>query len=82
VSVLSNLLDDSSQVRTLSVDGSPGEILTGGRTRLRFRTRTLVSSPIESAVYALAGRTLFDLTRPERSAADLPRGLTGLTYPG
>jgi hypothetical protein len=82
VSVLSTLLDDSSQIRTFSVDGSPGEILTGAATRLRFRTRTLVSSPVESTVYALAGRTVVDLTRPERSVPDLPRGVTALTYPG
>ena len=82
VSVLS-VADDFSQVRTLSVDGAPGEIATGGTTRLRFRTRTLVSAPIEgSDVYALAGRTVIDLTHPERSVPDLARGITGLTFVG
>jgi hypothetical protein len=82
VSVLS-VADDFSQVRTLSVDGAPGEIATGGTTRLRFRAGTLVSAPVEGTdVYALAGRTVIDLTHPERSVPDLPRGVSGLTYVG
>ena len=80
VSVLSDITDDFSQVRTFSVDGSPAEIAT---SRLRGRTRTLVSVPLEgSAVYALAGRSVTDLTRPERTVPDLPRGLTDLTFAG
>lgn len=82
VSVLSASVD-LSQVRTLSVDGSPGEIATGGTTRLRGRIRMLVSSPSElSEVFALAGRTVKSLTRPERTVPPLPRGLTSLTYTG
>jgi len=78
--VLSDITDDFSEVRTFSVDGSPAEIAT---SRLRGRTRTLVSVPLEgSAVYALAGRSVTDLTRPERTVPDLPRGLTDLTFAG
>ncbi len=81
VSVLSDINDEYSEVRTLSVDGSPGEIATA--TRLRGRTRGLVSAPVESSeVFALAGRTVISLTRPERSVPALPRGLTSLTYTG
>ena len=72
--------DDFSQVRTLSVDGSPGEITTG--TRLRGRSRILVSAPVDSEVFALAGRTVRSLTRPERAVPALPRGLTSVTYTG
>ncbi len=83
ISVLSDITDDFSQVRTLSVDGSPGEIATGGTSRLRGRVRVLVSAPVEgSEVFALAGRTVISLTRPERAVPDLPPGLTSLTYPG
>ncbi len=82
VSVLSNINDDLSQVRTLSVDGSPGEIATGGTTRLRGGIRMLVSSPVDSEVFALAGRTVKRVTLLERSVPDLPRGLTSLTYTG
>lgn len=72
--------DDFSQVRTLSVDGSPGEITTG--TRLRGRSRILVSAPVESEVFALAGRIVRSLTRQERTVPPLPRGLTSVTYTG
>ncbi|MCY7400925.1 MAG: LpqB family beta-propeller domain-containing protein [Nocardioides sp.] len=83
VSVLSDFNEDISQVRTFSVDGSPAEIVTGGTSRLRGRTRRLVSVPLEgSDVYALAGRSVTDLTRLERTVPDLPRGLTGLTFAG
>ncbi|PKH43384.1 Sporulation and spore germination [Nocardioides alpinus] len=74
---------DFSQVRTLSVDGSPGEIATGGNARLRGRFRTLLSTPVDlSEVFALAGRTVRSLTRPERTVPDLPPGLTSVTYVG
>ncbi|MDR7251454.1 hypothetical protein J2X46_000426 [Nocardioides sp. BE266] len=83
VSVLSDLTDESSQVRTLSVDGAPGELSSGGTIRLRGRSRVLVSSPVDLAeMYGLAGRKVIDLTRLERSVSDLPQGLTSLTYTG
>ncbi|HSU02134.1 MAG TPA: LpqB family beta-propeller domain-containing protein [Nocardioides sp.] len=82
VSVLNDLSEEGSQVRTLSVDGSPGEVTTGGATRLRGRIRTLVSAPVDTEVFAVAGRSVKSLTRPERSVPDLPSRLTSLTYPG
>jgi hypothetical protein len=83
ISVLSDINDDLSQVRTVSVDGAPGEIVTGGLTRLRGRARMLVSAPVDgSEVFARAGRSVISLTRPERTAVDLPAGLTSLTYAG
>ncbi len=83
VSVLSDINEDFSQVRTFSVDGAPGEIDTGDTTRSRDRIRSLVSSPVDATeVFALAGRTVISLTRPERSVPDLPQGLRSLTYAG
>jgi hypothetical protein len=83
ISVLSDINDDLSQVRTISVDGAPGEIVTGGSTRLRGRTRMLLSAPVDgSEVFARAGRSVISLTRPERPVVALPAGLTSLTYPG
>ena len=83
VSVLSDINEDYSQVRTISVDGAPGEIDTGDTTRSRDRIRSLVSSPVDATeVFALAGRTVISLTRPERSVPDLPQGLRSLTYAG
>jgi hypothetical protein len=82
VSVLSDINEDLSQVRTISVDGAPGGISTIGTTSLRGRVRTLVSTPTDGEVYALAGREVTSLTRPERMVPDLPPGLTSLTYVG
>lgn len=84
VSVLRDIItDDLAQVRTVSVDGAPGEISTGGTTSLRGRIRTLVSTPVDLVeVYAVAGRSVFSLTPPYRAVPDLPPGLTSLTYVG
>ncbi|MCD6640678.1 MAG: LpqB family beta-propeller domain-containing protein [Nocardioides sp.] len=83
VSVLSDITDDLSEVRTVSVDGSPGEQAPGGASRLRGRARDLVASPVESAVvYAIGGRVVTDLLRPERELPLLPEGIRSITYPG
>ncbi|KRE92975.1 hypothetical protein ASG76_16180 [Nocardioides sp. Soil774] len=83
VAVLRDLTEDLSEVRTVSVDGSPGEIGSGGTIRLRGPTRRLVSTPVDLVeVYALAGRAVTDLTRLERPVPDLSRGITSLTYVG
>lgn len=85
VSVLSDITT-GSLVRTVSVDGAPGEITTTGTSRPRGPNRVLVSSPVDrpvsTEVYALAGRAVTSLTRPERTVPDLPEGLTSLTYVG
>jgi Lipoprotein LpqB beta-propeller domain/Sporulation and spore germination len=82
VSVLS-VTGDLSEVRTVSVDGAPGEIATEGSTRQRGRTSSLVSSPVEAAgTYLVSGDTVTDLRTPELTLPDLPDGLQGLTYPG
>ena len=47
VSVLSDINGDFAQIRTFSVDGSPGEIEVSGLTRLRGPIRTLVSAPVD-----------------------------------
>ena len=94
ISVLSDIADDNnppapttatanSQVRTISVDGSPGEITTGGLTRLPRRIRTLVSAPVEgSEVWGLGRGVAVSLALPERIVPTLPEGLTSLTYVG
>lgn len=83
LSVLSVITNDLSQVRTISVEGSPGDLATPGTTRLRGRARQLVSSPVEGAnVYVVAGRAVNDVTVPERTVPSLPRGLSAITYVG
>ena len=82
ISVLSGI-SDLSQVRTISVEGAPEEIVTGGTTKLRGRIRMLISAPVDgSEVFARAGRSVISLTRPERTVVALPQGLTSLTYAG
>ena len=83
VAVLRDLNEDFSEVRTVSVDGAPGEIGSGGTIRLRGPTRRLVSTPVDVPDdYALAGRAVTSLTRLERPVPDLPQGITALTYVG
>ena len=83
VSVLSDINEDLSQVRTVSVDGAPGELTTTGSGRVRGAFRRLVGSPVEGAeVYAVAGEAVIDLTSPTRTLGALPGGLTSLTYVG
>ena len=84
ISVLRNNTDDLSLVRTVSVDGAPGDVVTIGSTIVRGRMRTLVSAPVTgSEVYAL-GKDLVvnNVTHPERSVPALPEGLSSLTYVG
>ena len=83
ISVLTDITDDLSQVETVSVDGSPGDLGIEGASRLRGGTRQLVSSPVQGAeVFAVAGLAISDLTAPERSIGPLPVGLSSLTYVG
>ena len=83
ISVLSDITDDLSQVETISVDGSPGDLGIEGASRLRGGTRQLVSSPVQGAeVFAVAPEALSDLTAPERPIGPLPEGLSSLTYVG
>lgn len=79
VSVLIN--DELSQVRTVSVEGSPEEVLSP--TRLRGRTSRLVTSPVEGAgVYAVSGSTITDVATPDMDLSALPEGMDFLTYVG
>ena len=84
VSVLS-ISGELSEVRTVSVDGAPGEIATEGSTRSRGRASLLVSSPLPpdtASAYTVSGRSIADLTIPERSLPEVPPGMTRLRYAG
>lgn len=83
ISVLSDIQEDLAQVETISVDGSPGDLVFEGASRLRGGTRELVSSPVRGAeVFAVARQAVSDLTVPERPIGPLPEGLSSLTYVG
>jgi hypothetical protein len=70
-------------VRTISVDGAPGDVVTGSSTILRGRLSTLVSAPVDgSDVFALGKDLVWDAARPERVVPALPESLTSLTYVG
>jgi len=74
---------DLSELRTLSVDGSPAPVDLSGASQLGGRVRGLVSSPMEGAeVYALVGGAITDVRVPQRTLAALPEGLTSLRYAG
>ena len=83
ISVLTDITDDLSQVETISVDGSPGDLGIEGPSQLRGGTRQLVSSPVNGAeVFAVADQAIVDLTAPERPIGPLPERLSSLTYVG
>lgn len=83
ISVLTDLTPSLSQVATISVDGSPGNLGIAGATSVSGGTRQLVSSPVEGAeVFAISPQSVSDLTAPARPIGPLPDGLSSLTYVG
>ncbi|PUA81969.1 LpqB family beta-propeller domain-containing protein [Nocardioides currus] len=83
ISVLTDINEDLSQVETISVDGSPGDLGIEGASRLRGGVRDLVGSPVTDAeVFAVAPDAISDLAAPERTLVPLPAGVTSLTYVG
>lgn len=83
ISVLTDTTDQLSQVTTISVDGSPGELSPLGTSSVRGGTRELISTPVEGAeVFALARDAVSDLTAPERPLDAPVEGLSSLTYVG
>ncbi len=83
ISVLRNLNEELSLVRTVSVDGSPGDVETVGSTIVRGRMRSLVSAPVlTNEAFALGRGIVASVTHPERTLPPLPEGLSSLTYVG
>lgn len=83
VSILSGVTGDFSQVRTVAVEGAPGELATQGTSRVRGRARVLVSTPVEGeSAYVVIGDSLSDLSVPERDLSDVRASLTSLTFAG
>ncbi|MCF6379789.1 LpqB family beta-propeller domain-containing protein [Nocardioides KLBMP 9356] len=83
IAVLRKINADFSLVRTVAVEGAPGDVETGGANLVRGPTRSLVSAPVEgSDVYALGPNLFANVVRPERPVPTLPEGLSALTYVG
>ena len=82
VAVLHVLTDELSQVRTISVDGSPPG-LDSLSTTLRGRVQGLVGSPVEAeGLYAATRSTLIDLSSSTSGNAALDPRVTTLGYVG
>jgi hypothetical protein len=82
VAVLSVLTDQLSQVRTVSVDGSPPG-LDQLSTTLRGRVEGLAGSPDESeSLYAVAGTSLLDLSNAYRGSIPRDRSDSSIGYVG
>lgn len=83
VGVLTGINDDLSQVRTVAVEGAPGDLDTGGASRIRGQATRLVSSPVEGeSVFVLGRRTVTDLMNPGLQLPDLDDRITWLGYAG
>jgi Lipoprotein LpqB beta-propeller domain/Sporulation and spore germination len=83
ISVLSALAGDVSQVRTVAVDGAPGELAVDGAARIPGRASALVSSPDDGeGVFVVGPGGITDLDDPGRRTIvpDLP--ITWLGYVG
>ena len=82
VAVLHALTDELSQVRTISVDGSPPG-LDSLSTTLRGRVGALVGSPVpDQTLYAVSPRALIDLSNSERGDETRDPRVSVLTYVG
>ncbi|WP_104108042.1 LpqB family beta-propeller domain-containing protein [Nocardioides sp. 616] len=83
VSVLSAVAGDVSQVRTVAVDGAPGELADTGALRIPGRASALVSSPEEGASPYVVGKAgVTDLLDPGRRLSALEAGVTWIGYVG
>lgn len=83
VAILSAITDDLSQVRTVPVEGAPGELIEQGTSRVRGRARALVGSPVAGqSSYVVAGTEISDLTAPEQVLTDVRVASETLTFVG
>jgi hypothetical protein len=82
VVVLHALTDELSQVREISVDGSPPGV-DSLSTTLRGRVGALVGSPVpDQNLYAVSPRSLIDLSNSERGDETRDPRVSMLTYVG
>jgi hypothetical protein len=82
VAVLHVLTDELSQVRTISVDGSPPG-LDSLSTTLRGRILALASSPVDSeSLYAVTRSSLIDLSKSDRGIVTVDPEVSMLDYVG
>ena len=83
VAVLNRITGDLSQVRTVPVEGAPGDTEPPEWSRMRGGARHLASSPVEGeGVLVVSNGEYSDLTDPNRRVLPLPGGATALGYAG
>ncbi len=83
VAILNHVTGDLSQIRSVSVDGAPGDAAAPEYSRMRGGAERLVSSPVDDdGVYVLSADEFSDLTDPERVVYELAPKVTTLGYAG
>lgn len=83
VSILSRVTDDLAQVRTVPVEGAPGDLLTPGITRIRGAAVGLLTSPVDGeGAYVVTDDDVLDLTQPGLELPGVEGALGTLTFVG
>ncbi len=83
LAILNPVTGDLSQVRTVSVDGAPGDAEPPGWSRMRGGAQRLVSSSVDGdGVYVLSDEEYSDLTDTNRTIDLLDPGVTAMGYAG
>ncbi len=83
VAILNHVTGDLSQIRTVSVDGAPGDAAAPEYSRMRGGAQHLVSSPVEGdGVYVVSAEEYSDLTDPNRAVNQLDPKITSMCYAG
>lgn len=83
VSILTRVTEDLAQVRTVPVEGAPGDLVTAGTSRIRGRALGLVTSPVEGeGAYVVTAGAVSDLTVPGQSIAEVGAALRTLVLVG
>ncbi len=83
VAILNHVTGDLSQVRTVSVDGAPGDAAAPAYSRMRGGAQRLVSSPVDGdGVFVLSADEFSDLTDPNRFVDSLAPKVTAMGFVG
>ncbi|WP_110182697.1 LpqB family beta-propeller domain-containing protein [Nocardioides solisilvae] len=83
VTLVSGITGVLAHVRTVGVDGAPGDLDTGGASRVRGRASALVSSPERGlGVYVVGTDGVTDLADPVRQVPPLDQAVAWLGYVG
>ncbi|WP_426244871.1 LpqB family beta-propeller domain-containing protein [Nocardioides sp. LHG3406-4] len=83
LAILNRITDDLAQVRTVAVDGAPGDAEPPVWLPMRGNAESLVTSPVEGqGVYVLTSEEFSDVTDPDRRIDDLDPKVASVGYAG